>query len=398
MGHLSATEFVELHQALLVKHARASTKLATDDRGPPLPAEDVTAELVRLLEDLESSGVELGSITSPNAYLRKCVPVALSRARRRRTLLAQVTAGDDLDAVSTDIKRVDAELPFPPEPPTAEAIDARARLDAVLAGLRPHDALIFALVVEDDRGVEGAGLAITRAAEEARASFERGLAVARELRTVSSGAPSTSDERLRELLVELARVAKDPEVKDHHADEPVLALLRGGDLSDDLGDALGHVARCVDCRARVAEGETAQHSVVVMAIDAGTHTDVVLRAAEESHARLLPRGDARFTAVLPSDSLVAFKERLSQGEVARVAVAGQVDIPVARRRAASLVDATEAGGIDAAELQAWADIGKVAAAPPRSDGSIPRWVMVAAVVVVAIASATLALAMTSHAR
>ena len=115
MGHLSASEFVELHQALLVKHARASTKLATDDRGPPLPAEDVTAELVRLLEDLESSGVELGSIASPNAYLRKCVPVALSRARRRRTLLAQVTAGDDLDAVSSDIKRVDAELPFPPD-------------------------------------------------------------------------------------------------------------------------------------------------------------------------------------------------------------------------------------------------------------------------------------------
>jgi hypothetical protein len=112
----------------------------------------------------------------------------------------------------------------------------------------------------------------------------------------------------------------------------------------------------------------------------------------------LPRGDARFTAVLPSDSLVAFKQRLSQGEVARVAVAGQVDIPVARRRAASLVDATEAGGIDAAELQAWADIGKVAAAPPRSDGSIPRWLMVAAFVVVAIASATIALAMTSHAR
>jgi len=43
MGHLSASEFVELHQALLVKHARASTKPATDDRGPPLPAEDVTA-------------------------------------------------------------------------------------------------------------------------------------------------------------------------------------------------------------------------------------------------------------------------------------------------------------------------------------------------------------------
>lgn len=393
---LSAAEFVEVHQALLVKHARACARLPPDDRSPPLPPEDLTAELVRLLEDVEGSGVDLGTLGSPDAYLRRCMPVAVSRAQRRRTLLQQVTAGDDLGAVSSDIKKVDAELPPAPTPDSDASREARRKLDAIQAGLRPHDALVLSLVVDDERGVEGAALALTQSVEDAQASFARALELARELGTCGEEGKKASDARLRELLVELGRAAKDPEAKDRHVDEPVLALVRGGDLADDLADALAHIAKCVDCRARVAEGETTQHSVIVMAIDAGARTDVVVRAAEESHARLLPRGDGRFTAVIASDHLVAFKSKLSEGAVARVAVAGQVDIPVARRRAPSLVDATAAGGIDAAELRAWADIGKVAAAPAPVEPGLPRWAMVAALVGVAVVSAALALVLTSR--
>jgi len=393
---LSAAEFVEVHQALLVKHARSTLRLPQDERAAPLPPEDVTAELVRLLEDVEGSGVDLGSLTSPDAYLRRCLPVATSRARRRRTLLEQVTAGDDLSAVSSDIKSVDAELPPPPEPDSDASREARKKLDAIHSGLRPHDALVLALVVDDERGVEGAALALTQSAEDTQASFARAISLARELGTCGEEGKKASDERLRELLVALARHARDPEAKDRHVDEPVLALVRGGDLGDDLADALAHVAKCVDCRARVAEGETTQHSVIVMAIDAGAQKDVVVRAAEEAHARLLPRGDGRFTAIIQSDNLVSFKAKLSEAAVARVAVAGQVDIPVARRRAPSLVDATEAGGIDAAELRAWADIGKVAAAPKPAAPGLPRWAMVAAVVGVAVVSAALALVLSAR--
>ena len=394
---LTAAEFVEVHQALIVKHARANARSHQDERAPGPPAEDLTAELVRLLVDVEASGVDLGTLTSPNAYLRQCMPVAQSRARRRRTLLEQVTAGDDLGAVSGDLVEVDAELPSPPEADSEAAKAARKKLDSIYAGLGPHDALIFALIVDDERGIEGAALALTLSADETAASLERALVLVRELGTCGEPGRNASDERLRELLVELSRSARDPDVKDRHVDEPLLALVRGGDHSDDLFDAISHVAKCVDCRARVAEGETTQHSVVVMAIDASGHQADVQKAAEESHARLLPRGEGRFTAVIASDNLVAFKAKLSDAAVARVAVAGQVDIPVARRRAASLVDATEAGGIDAAELRAWADIGKVAAAPkPTVEGAIPRWVMIAAVLAVAALSATIALAVTSH--
>lgn len=393
---MSAAEFVEVHQALLVKHARANANAAQDER-VAVPPEDLTAELVRLLEDVETSGVDLGALTSPDGYLRKCIPVAQSRARRRRTLLDQVTAGDDLAAVSGDLKEVDSELPPPPTPDSEASIAARKKLDSLYSGLRPHDALVVSLVVEDDRGVAGAALALTLSVDDTAPSLVRAIELAREIGICGDAGKAASDERMRELLVELSHAARDPEVKDRHVDEPLLALMRGGDRSDDLFESMAHVTKCVDCRARVAEGETTQHSVVVMAIDAGTHSSAVRQAAEASHARLLPRGDGRFAAVVASENLVAFKAKLSEAAVARVAVAGQVDIPVARRRAASLVDATEAGGIDAAELRAWADIGRVEAAPPaRAEGAIPRWVMVAAVVGVALISATLAVLMTSH--
>lgn len=354
---MSFDQFVELHAALLVKHARAHAARTPDS----LPPEDLVAELTRVLEAVETSGVDLFAIPSPDAYLRAAMPLVGRRAKRRRTLLEQITSGDDVEAVGADLAALEAELPAPPAAPTEAARDARARLDALHAGLSPRDALAFALCFEDDRQLEGAAGALTTATEDLVACRARALSLARELRTFGDEGRHASDEELCALLAALAREAADPACSNKHLDDPLVALIRGGDPSEDLADAVSHVAKCVDCRARVAEGEATQRAVVVMAIDAGDGAKgaFLAKAAEESHARLVDRGGGRFTAVLEADNLTEFKAKLTAGGVARVAVAGQVELPIARRRAASLVDPTEAGGTDGAELKAWSDIAKV---------------------------------------
>ncbi|HQY62040.1 MAG: hypothetical protein IPF92_02355 [Myxococcales bacterium] len=372
---MSFDQFVELHAALLVKHARAHAAHTPDSLAP----EDLVAELARVLEGVESSGVDLFAIPSPDGYLRAAMPLVGRRAKRRRTLLEQITSGDDVDAVSADLAALEAELPPAPAPTSAAARDARARLDAVHAGLSPRDALAFALCFEDDRQLEGAASALTTATEDLAASRARALTLVRELRTFGESARHASDEELGQLLTTLAREAADPACSPKHLDDPLIALVRSGDPSDDLADAVSHVAKCVDCRARVAEGEATHRAVVVMAIDAGANATAAFlaKAAEGSHARLVDRGGGRYTAVLEADNLSDFKAKLTAGGVARVAVAGQVELPIARRRAASLVDPTEAGGTDGAELKAWSDIAKVQVArpparPPTADGPASR--------------------------
>ncbi len=387
---MSVDQFVELHGALIVKHARAHTARTPD----ALPAEDLVAELVRVLEGVERAGLDLFSISSPDGYLRGCMPLVGMRARRRRTLVQQVTSGDDLAALTADLEALDAELPRSPAPITKASTDARKRLDAIHAGLAPRDALVFALCFEDDRQLEGAALALTTATDDLLVSRARALTLARELRTFGDDHRHASDEELSALLVALARAANDPAAGAKHIDEPLLALLRSGDASDDLADAFSHVARCVDCRARVAEGETSQRSVVVMAIDAGAlgaKDDLVQRAAEQSHARLVPRGPGRYTAVLEAENLVAFKAKLTAGDVARVAIAGQVEMPVARRRAPSLVDPTEAGGTDGAELKAWSEMAKVGVAPAAAPQRARLWLALGGAVLLAVALVAIAL-------
>lgn len=383
---MSVEQFVELHAALLVKHARAHA-LRTPDSLPP---EDLVAELARLLEAVEVSGVDLFASASPDGYLRAAMPLVGRRAKRRRTLLEQITSGDDLEAVGADLAALEAELPPPPSAPSELARSARAKLDAVHAGLSPRDALIFALCFEDDRQLDGAALALTTATEDIAASRQRALTLARELHTFGDEGRHASDDELCALFTALAREATDSAPSGKHVDEPLLALIRGGDPSDDLADALAHVAKCVDCRARVAEGEATQRSVVVMAIDAGpgSRSSFVAKAAEGSHARLVDRGGGRFAAVLEADNLADFQAKLAAGGIARVAVAGQVELPIARRRAASLVDPTEAGGTDGAELKAWSDIAKVQVVrSPTAPTPARSWRLLAGVLAAVIALA-----------
>ena len=191
---------------------------------------------------------------------------------------------------------------------------------------------------------------------------------------------TVSDDRREKKLRQLAKLAggaRRPS-NDKHIDEPLLALLRNGDHGDDINDAVLHVAFCVDCRARLTEGELLRKAVVVMAIEAPKGSqEGLIKTFNEANARLVERGDGRWTAVVAaekSESLVRALED-NAGRVSRIAVTEPVDVPMevksARKPSHSLVDPGEFG-TDAAEVQAWAQVAKA----PRKhvpSGPSPGW-------------------------
>jgi DNA-directed RNA polymerase specialized sigma24 family protein len=139
-------EFVDEHRALILRHARRHVR----GTGEKIPAEDVAREIELELTQLALHGLAPVSIDSPDGYIRAIVKHAAGRAKRRRTLIAQLAAGDDLDALSNDLAALDADLPPRPTPPSAPEREARAAIDRVKDALTPTDALVFAFLVEDD--------------------------------------------------------------------------------------------------------------------------------------------------------------------------------------------------------------------------------------------------------
>jgi hypothetical protein len=190
------------------------------------------------------------------------------------------------------------------------------------------------------------------------------------------------DERREAKLRQLARVAMAPPLSEKHTDDPLLGLIRDGDHGDDIADAIAHVARCAHCRAKLTEGDLERKAVVVMAIEAPSKSlPDVARAAEESNARLLDRGEGRWTAVVDADKSEAFARKLEQGDqsvVHRLAAATPVEIPVDSSHRPRGPDPAKAG-FDAAEVQAWA---QVARAPRRKvQTASAGWALVAIVAV-----------------
>ncbi len=144
-------DFVYEHRALILKHARTHARA----NGDKVPAEDIAREMELVLEQLnQQKTIELGSVESPDAYLRGIVLHAARRAKRRRTLIDQIAAGDDLQAISDDLGALDSDLPEAPLPLSVEAKAARAALDGIREKLSPRDALIFALLIEDDASLD----------------------------------------------------------------------------------------------------------------------------------------------------------------------------------------------------------------------------------------------------
>ena len=171
-------DFVSEHGALVLKHARSHVRT----HGEKIAAEDVAREMELILRQLaEKKGVTASSIASPDGYLRAIVLHAARRAKRRHTLIQQIAAGDDLQAISDDLGALDSDLPEPPAAPGTDALAARALLDDLKAKLAPRDALAFSLLIEDESSVEeAAGILATHASEIAGAR-ERILRAAEEM-------------------------------------------------------------------------------------------------------------------------------------------------------------------------------------------------------------------------
>jgi hypothetical protein len=360
-------QFLIQHRALILKHARSFVRA----HGEKIAPEDVARELELVLVQLGShKKTTPEQIPSPDGYLRSIALHAARRAKRRHTIIEQIAAGDDLGAVTDDLRALDADLPDPPGPLSDEAIGARKLLDELAQKLKPRDALVLGLLMEDDTQVDDVTRTIGLSLEDVAKARDRILRAAEELRIEGEPdrrASATPDERRERKLRELARSGGGSVKTSGHLAEPLLALVRGGDQSDDLADALTHLAACADCRARLTEGNVERKSVVVMAIEAPKASAADLsRAADQASARLFERGDGRWTAVVPaekSESLVQQLDAPESSVVSRIGVAEPVDVPgvpSTRRSATSVLDPVEAG-TDAAEVQAWAH----AATAPR---------------------------------
>ncbi len=359
--------FLSEHRPLILKHARAFVRA----HGEKIAAEDVARELELVLSQLgDQKGAKAEQIESPDAYLRSIVLHAARRAKRRRTLIEQIAAGDDLHAITDDLEALDSDLPETPAPLTKDAVSARQTLDAVIAKLTPNNALIFALLFEDDGSADDVARTLGIGVEDVEAARHVALRAAEELEIEGDSdrraAGTSAAERREKKLRQLGRAAGAAATEGSHVDEPLLALIRGGDHSDDLSDALLHLAACPDCRARLTEGEIERRAVVVMAIEApqGSHQDLA-RATEKASGRLFERGNGRWTAVVAaekSESLVQELHAEDSKLVSRVGVAEPVEVPgfpSARSPTPSAVDPVEAG-TDVAEVQAWAQAAKTA--------------------------------------
>jgi hypothetical protein len=199
----------------------------------------------------------------------------------------------------------------------------------------------------------------------------------------------TKNDALREReLRKLAAMATDATCEGSHVEEPLLALMRDGDVSDDLADAIAHVATCADCRARLTEGRVEQRSLVVVAIEAprASQRDLQAAAADVS-ARLVERGQGRFVAVVDAERAESLKERLEKPEssvVSRLAVGTPFEVPVeelhpARRKLSSIPELPAESGTDAAEVQAWAQVARKPR--QRAGGLSAGWVSFAIIAI-----------------
>jgi hypothetical protein len=201
-------EFVNRHRPLILKHARNFVRA----HGEKIPAEDVARELELVLVQLgQQRQTTEDVVSSPDAYLRAIVLHAARRAKRRHTIIEQIAAGDDLGAVTDDLKALDADLPDPPLPPSTEATRARKLLDELAQRLKPRDALVLALLIEDDGQLEDVARVIGMPLEEVGKSRERILRIAEDLRIEGEPdrrASATPDERREKKLRDLARTAR----------------------------------------------------------------------------------------------------------------------------------------------------------------------------------------------
>jgi DNA-directed RNA polymerase specialized sigma24 family protein len=181
--------FIEQHRPLILRHARAVVRTHSEK----IALEDVAREIELELGQLASErGLAPDKIHSPDHFLRLIAKHALGRAKRRRTLIEQLAAGDDLDALSTDLSALDSDLPALPEGPSVEGSEARATLERLKDALAPRDALVAALLFEDDGSMDEVAEELAMPMEELAMARERILHAAVTIGLVAAPPP---DER-----------------------------------------------------------------------------------------------------------------------------------------------------------------------------------------------------------
>jgi DNA-directed RNA polymerase specialized sigma24 family protein len=173
-----ADPFALEHQALMLKHARTHVR----SNGEKIAAEDVAREMELIVAQLRAKGeLQPSALECADSFVRHIVLHAARRAKRRRTIIEQIAAGDDLGAVADDLRELDSDLPAAPSPPDGQATAARALLDTLKDSLSAHDALVFALLMEDNGTIEETALAIGVAPGEVDEAFRRILTAAEKL-------------------------------------------------------------------------------------------------------------------------------------------------------------------------------------------------------------------------
>jgi DNA-directed RNA polymerase specialized sigma24 family protein len=171
-------EFVNEHRALLVKHARRYVEANAEK----IPLEDVAREMELECNQLEADkGVSRDRIASPDAFFRSIVKHAAGRAKRRRKLIEQIAAGDDLEAFTEDLRALDRDLPDPALETDETARKSRATLDSIKKRMDPRDALVFALLIEDDGALDEVARTLSMALSDVEAALVRALVVAEDL-------------------------------------------------------------------------------------------------------------------------------------------------------------------------------------------------------------------------
>ncbi len=153
--------FIEEHRALILRHARVAVRANAEKTA----VEDVACEIELVLEQLAGKGFNAQKVTAPDPFVRAIAKHAFGRAKRRRALIDQLAAGDDLDALSKDLDALDADLPSPSIDSTPEGAAARVKLEKLKESLAPRDALVCALLYEDDGTMEEVAEALSIAPE-----------------------------------------------------------------------------------------------------------------------------------------------------------------------------------------------------------------------------------------
>lgn len=145
--------FVETHAALILRLARGVAR-------PPLHPEDVAQEVVSALLHWHREGrFEPQRLENAEAYLRVVARNTASQLARKQRL---ETVG--IESMPAARSEGEAATKMDPPPLTSEYSEdrlvAREQLDRLKASLRPRDALVVSLLVEDGLSMEAVAQAL----------------------------------------------------------------------------------------------------------------------------------------------------------------------------------------------------------------------------------------------